>query len=118
MTPYVKRTEVVGPQFIYCATDCDGHVKVGSSSQPEKRLYHLRRTSGRDLWLARVWPLGVWTRSSGLVMERAIHSALGSRGRYSEWYQRPIDEVIATANDVIDYLLPIWQADGRRRRSA
>lgn len=103
--------------FVYCASD--GQVlKFGSSFHPHRRLNELRRTSGRDLELLCIWPLGRIPRSSAYIAEGHVLDALGRRRSWdgsNEWFRLPLPNALATANAAIHEVLTWWRLRTFRR---
>lgn len=98
----------LAPRFIYCASDGE-RVKVGSSQSPERRRTQLQRQRPRPVVLHRVWPLGAMSRSRALIVEGHVHSALGRRGwTGTEWYDRPLDDVLERTPEAISEILTWW----------
>lgn len=100
------RRRNVRPQYVYCATD-DVAVKIGASSNPQRRCVVLSQERGRPVRLLKVWHARF---GGGFTLESHVHGLLGRRGSQGhEWHARPADEVIAIASAGIAKLTRIWR---------
>ena len=103
--------QVYTERFIYVAGDGGPTVKVGSTCNLRRRLYALQYGSGRKrLRFLKVWTIGRARFGSAIVIEGAVHEALGRRGwTGTEWYALPAEFVIAKADRVISRLMRVWE---------
>lgn len=72
--------------YLYCIeANCDPcAVKVGVSSDPDKRLRQLQTGSAHHLSIARLWPME--SREVALSIEADIHLILAPREMCGEWF--------------------------------
>lgn len=108
----MKPTRRPVPYFLYCATDGE-HVKVGSTHNVAGRMSMLKAETGRRIALIRTWPLGVLPSRLAWHVEQDAHSTIGPQhrapGRGREWYDHPIDEVIASVSAAIGrFEVRVW----------
>lgn len=83
---------------VYVITDDDGFVKVGLSSDPERRLFALQTSHPRTLRLAYKSP--EYGRAAAHFVERSAHVALGDFRCRGEWFRCSVETALAVLGEI------------------
>lgn len=90
---------LAGKGCVYCIGPVAGPLKIGWSTDPEKRLSELQTGNAETLVIHAIFP-------GSQAIERGLHELFADQRLRGEWFRNDRNEIVETVRGLLDQFFP------------